>query len=74
MTASSPGRRRRSPPAPGTFKIAHDQSWTENYGDGGVRDGADMSVTVPSDGATTNFVYDSATHRTTVTSVAAEPR
>ncbi|KGN43072.1 alpha-1,6-glucosidase [Knoellia aerolata DSM 18566] len=55
------------------FKIAHDQSWTENYGDGGVPNGGDISVTVPSAGATTNFVYDSATHRTTVTSVAAAP-
>ncbi|MFC7489713.1 MULTISPECIES: alpha-amylase family glycosyl hydrolase [unclassified Knoellia] len=58
----------RIPAGTYSFKIAHDQSWAENYGEGGTRDGAEMSVTVPSDGATTNFVYDSSTHRTTVTS------
>ncbi len=53
-----------------TFKIAHDLSWDVNYGDGGVPDGADMSFTVPADGATTTFLYDSVSHETTVTSVA----
>jgi len=50
------------------FKIAHGLSWTENYGDGGVRDGGEMTVTVPSAGSTTTFRYDSATHLTSVTS------
>ena len=55
------------------FTIAHDLSATESYGEGGVLGGPDMSVTVPADGSTTNFAYDSATHRTTVTSVAPAP-
>ncbi|GGB73315.1 alpha-1,6-glucosidase [Knoellia flava TL1] len=50
------------------FKIAHDRSWTESYGSGGSPSGGNITVTVPSDGARTNFVYDSATHLTTVTS------
>jgi len=50
------------------FKIAHDRSWTESYGTGGSPSGGNITVTVPSDGARTNFVYDSATHLTTVTS------
>ncbi|NHA67407.1 pullulanase X25 domain-containing protein [Phycicoccus flavus] len=52
------------------FKIAHGLSWDENYGDGGAPNGGNLSVTVPSDGARTTFVYDSATHVTTVSSVA----
>ena len=51
-----------------TFKVAHGLSWGENYGDGGVANGANMAVTVPTDGAKTAFTYDSATHLTTVTS------
>ena len=50
-----------------TFKVAHDLSWDENYGDGGVFNGSDMGFTVPAAGAKVAFVYDSATHRTTVT-------
>jgi YD repeat-containing protein len=33
-----------------------------------VRDGGEMTVTVPSAGSTTTFRYDSATHLTSVTS------
>ena len=29
------------------FKIAHDSSWDENYGDGGAPDGANIAFTVP---------------------------
>ncbi|MEO5609903.1 MAG: alpha-amylase family glycosyl hydrolase [Ornithinibacter sp.] len=50
------------------FKIAHGLSWGENYGDGGVQGGGDISLVVPTDGATTTFSYDSATHQTVVTS------
>lgn len=50
------------------FKIAQDLSWDVNYGDGGVPNGANMSVTVPSSTARTTFLYDSRTHETTVTS------
>ncbi|MCE1179259.1 MAG: hypothetical protein LWW86_09575 [Micrococcales bacterium] len=51
-----------------SFKIAHGLGWDENYGAGGVRDGGNITLSVPSDGATTTFVYDSATHVTKVTS------
>jgi glycosidase len=50
------------------FKIAHGLSWTENYGEGGVPDGPNIVVSVPTNGATTTIAYDSATHRTTVSS------
>ncbi|GAA4120122.1 hypothetical protein GCM10022415_21260 [Knoellia locipacati] len=56
-----------------TFVIAHDRSMSETYGDGGAAGGAPITLTVPSDGARTNFVYDSATHRTTATSAVAAP-
>ena len=52
------------------FKVAHGLSWDENYGADGVLNGGNLTVTVPADGARTTFVYDSATHRTTVSSVA----
>ena len=51
-----------------TFKVAHDLSWTENYGEGGAPNGADMTLTVPADGAKTSFSYNSTTHVTSVTS------
>jgi len=50
------------------FKVAHGLSWDENYGDGGVLKGGNITLTVPADGAKTTFTYDSATHLTTVTS------
>jgi hypothetical protein len=46
------------------FKVAHGLSWTESYPAGP----ANLTVTVPSDGATTTFLYDSASHEVTVTS------
>lgn len=52
------------------FKVAHGLSWDENYGAGGTPDGANITVTVPADGAKTTFVYDSSTHVTTVSSTA----
>ena len=58
------------PPGTYEFKVAHGLSWDENYGAGGAPGGANISVTVPSAGAKTTFVYDSATHATTVTSAA----
>lgn len=50
------------------FKIAHGLSWDVNYGEGGVAGGGNITVTVPTNGATTTIVYDSATHQTTVSS------
>ena len=50
------------------FKVAHGLSLAENYGDGGVANGGNMTVTVPSSSAKTSFTYDAATHLTSVTS------
>lgn len=47
--------------------MAHGLGWTENYGAGGVANGGNYSFSVPSDGATTVFSYDLATHILTVT-------
>ncbi len=44
------------------FKVAHNESWDENYGAGGVRNGANMQLIVPSDGALVVFTYDPVTH------------
>ncbi|MEM9385450.1 MAG: pullulanase-type alpha-1,6-glucosidase [Pseudomonadota bacterium] len=39
-------------------KVAIDESWDENYGDGGVRDGANIPFTVPEPIAEVFFTYD----------------
>jgi hypothetical protein len=43
------------------FKVAHGLSWTENYGAGGVPDGANLPLTVPA-GARVTFSYVLGTH------------
>lgn len=43
------------------YKVAIDGSWAENYGDGGVRDGANVTYTLAADGPVT-FYYDPVTH------------
>ena len=43
------------------FKIAINGSWTENYGAGGVKDGANIAVTVPETMDVTVY-YNDATH------------
>ncbi len=50
--------------APGNYevKVAHNESWAENYGAGGVRDGANIAFTVPAAGVEMKFTYDPATH------------
>jgi pullulanase-type alpha-1,6-glucosidase len=47
-------------------KAAIDESWTVNYGAGGVQNGPNIPFTVASDCARTIFSYDSATHILTV--------
>ena len=47
-------------------KVAHDRSWNENYGAGGVPNGPNIVFDVPSDGATMQFSYDIATHVLTI--------
>jgi pullulanase-type alpha-1,6-glucosidase len=47
-------------------KVAIGESWTENYGAGGVANGPNIPFTVGSDCAETLFSYDAATHLLTV--------
>lgn len=51
-------------------KVTLGQSWTTNYGAGGVANGANIGFTVPAAGATTTFSYNQATHLMTVVSTA----
>ena len=44
------------------FKVAHNEDWAENYGAGGVQNGPNMQLVVPSDGALVVFTYDPVTH------------
>jgi hypothetical protein len=43
-------------------KVAIDESWDENYGEGGVQNGPNISFNVPSDCTEMLFSYDSVTH------------
>ncbi|MGE5691527.1 MAG: alpha-amylase family glycosyl hydrolase [Pseudomonadota bacterium] len=54
------------PPGAYEVKAAIDQSWSENYGQGGVRDGANIAFTVPTAGSTVAFSYVASTHVLTV--------
>ncbi len=47
-------------------KVAIRESWAENYGQGGVRDGANIVFTVPSDCTEMLFRYDATSHVLTV--------
>ncbi len=46
-------------------KVAINESWDENYGAGGERDGANIPFTV-ADGGTVTFSYDAASHILTI--------
>jgi pullulanase-type alpha-1,6-glucosidase len=54
-------------------KVAHGLSWTENYGAGGARDGANIPFTVTADGDRTSFSYELATHVLTVSAGSTPP-
>ncbi len=43
-------------------KVTIDESWTENYGQGGVPDGPNIPFTVPNDNAKVTFRYDATSH------------
>ena len=43
-------------------KVAINESWDENYGQGGVPGGSDIAFTVPADNLKVTFTYDSVTH------------
>ncbi len=47
-------------------KVAINESWDENYGQGGVPNGSNIPFTVPVDNAEVTFSYDAATHVLTV--------
>ncbi len=47
-------------------KVTINESWDENYGDGGVPNGANIAFTVPEDGAEMFFRFDSANNVLTV--------
>ncbi len=47
-------------------KVTINESWAENYGQGGIRDGANVQFTVPADGEEMFFRFESATNRFTV--------
>jgi pullulanase-type alpha-1,6-glucosidase len=47
-------------------KVAHDESWTENYGAGGVQNGPNIPFTVPGDCADMSFEYELSSHLLTV--------
>ena len=53
------------PAAPHAYKVAINKSWDENYGAGGVPNGANISYTAPAGPVT--FYYDHATHWVTST-------
>ena len=59
----------------GTYetKVAINESWSENYGANGVRDGSNISFTVPNACAEMFFSYDPSTHVLTV-SASGAPR
>jgi glycosidase len=48
-------------------KVAINESWTENYGLGGVFDGPNIPFTVPEDGMEVLFQYDHSTNILTIT-------
>jgi glycosidase len=47
-------------------KVALNESWDVNYGQGGVQNGPNIQFTVPANGAKTVFRYDGATHVLTI--------
>ena len=47
-------------------KVAINEAWDENYGQGGVPNGANIPFTVPADGAKVTFSYVAATHVLTI--------
>ena len=50
------------------YKVAIDGAWTENYGANGVRDGGNITLTVPEGVAQVTFYYDHGTHWVTTDS------
>ena len=55
-------------------KAAINESWDENYGAGGVRNGPNIPFTVGSDCQKTSFTYDSRSHVLTIGAASAAPQ
>ena len=55
-------RTRALPAGSYEVKVAIGESWDENYGAGGVRNGANIAFTVPASCQEVVFTYDAATH------------
>src|SRR5262249_42163063 len=55
-------------------KAAINESWTENYGDGGVPNGPNIPFIVPADCAPMLFSYNASTHVLTVGPAGAPPQ
>jgi hypothetical protein len=47
-------------------KVAHEESWDENYGAGGALNGANIPFSVPANGTRMSFAYDPASHLLTI--------
>ncbi|HJU53970.1 MAG TPA: alpha-amylase family glycosyl hydrolase, partial [Pyrinomonadaceae bacterium] len=47
-------------------KVAINESWDENYGQGGVQNGADIQFNVPTNNALVKFSYNASTHILTI--------
>jgi pullulanase len=54
------------PPGDYEAKVAINESWAENYGDGGVRDGPNIPFTVAPGGTPVVFSYDPQSHVLTI--------
>jgi glycosidase len=61
------------PPGSYEFKIALDESWEENYGAGGLRDGPNIAFSVASVGDVVTLSYDQVSHVAEVSVVPTEP-
>jgi glucoamylase len=48
-------------------KVALNEAWDVNYGQGGVQNGANIAFTVPKDGVKVTFSWNSTTHVLTIT-------
>ncbi len=59
-------RTRALPAGSYQVKVAIGESWDENYGAGGVRNGSNISFAVPADCVEMLFAYDAASHLLTI--------
>ena len=69
------GRFSTSALPPGSYetKVAIDESWVENYGAGGVRDGANITFAVANAGDVVTFTYDQVSHVLDIAVTPVEP-